>query len=204
MDCIDQFPTRKRMRPGLVLTTASTHFGDDHKTVRIRMQCPLNHLIGHMWTIVVAGINVVHPHRDCLSQNLDGSVDIARRSPDLRTSELHCTVAHPVHVHCRIRKCERASELCLFCHLCLSFLRFLKTTAYLRERLSNEFFASLPKCLSIIWVQRVSSDPLATDVKRHVVRNNVADVAVLAISATDLVCGPNNCSPHRSCSPLWN
>src|SRR5258708_8330326 len=61
MDCIDQFLTRKRMRPGLVLITASTHFGDDHKTVRIRMQCPLNDLIGHMWTIVVAGINVVHP-----------------------------------------------------------------------------------------------------------------------------------------------
>src|SRR5260370_18069745 len=137
------------------------------------------------------------PHRDCLSQNLDGSVDIARRSPDLRISELHCTVAHPVHVHCWIRKCERASELCLFCHLCLSFLRFLKTASYLRERLSNEFFASLPECLSIIWIHRVSSNPFATDVKRHVVRNNVADVPVLAISATDLVSAPTHSIPHR-------
>src|SRR6267154_5622189 len=107
VDGINQFLSRKRMNPGLVLTTTSTHFGDDHKTVRIRMQCPLNDLIGNMWTIEVAGIDVVHPHRDCLSQTLDGSVDIARRSPNLWTGELHCTVAHPVHVHCRIRKCER-------------------------------------------------------------------------------------------------
>ena len=74
----------------------------------------------------------------------------------------------------------------------------------LQERLPDEFYAFLPKCLSIIWIQRVSSDPFATDVERHVVRNNVADVAVLAISATDLVSGRNNCRPHRSCSPLWN
>src|SRR6266404_6352200 len=69
---------------------------------------------------------------------------------------------------------------------------------------SVEFFAFLPECLSIIWIQRVSSDPFATDVERHVVRNNVADVAVFAISATDLVWGRYNCSPDRSCSPLWN
>ena len=74
----------------------------------------------------------------------------------------------------------------------------------LRKRLADEFYAFLPKCLRIIWIQRVSSDPFATDVERHVVRNNVADVAVLAISATDLVSGRSNCSPHRSCSPLWN
>src|SRR6266481_1504306 len=74
----------------------------------------------------------------------------------------------------------------------------------LRERLPNEFFAFLPECLGIIWIQRVSSDAFAPDVERHVVRNNVADVAVLAISAADLVCGRNNCSPHGSGSPLWN
>jgi hypothetical protein len=38
---------------------------------------------------------------------------------------LHGAVAHPVHVHCRIRKCKRASGLCLFRHLCLPFPRFL-------------------------------------------------------------------------------
>ena len=58
------------------------------------MQRPLNNLVGDMWTIEVAGIDMVHSRRDCLSQNLDGSVDIARRSPNLWTSELHSAIAH--------------------------------------------------------------------------------------------------------------
>ena len=96
---------------------------------------------------------------------------------------------------------------CMQCLICASLRDVCGTVCHqneLRERLRDEFCAFLPKCLSIIWIQRVSSDPFATDVERHVVRNNVADVAVLAISDTDLVCGRNNCRPHRSCSPLWN
>src|SRR6266404_5177667 len=99
VDGINQFVSRKRMRPGPVLTTARTNFGDDHKTVRIRMQRPLNNLVGDVWTIEVAGINVVHSRRDCLSQDLDGSFDIAWRSPNLWTSELHGAIAHTLDAH---------------------------------------------------------------------------------------------------------
>jgi hypothetical protein len=41
MHSIDQLLTRKRWKPGLVVTPASTHLGDDHKVIRIGMKCLL-------------------------------------------------------------------------------------------------------------------------------------------------------------------
>src|SRR2546423_9972754 len=72
------------------------------------------------------------------------------------------------------------------------------------ERLSDEFFASLPKCLSISWIQRVASDSFVLNSERHVVRNDVSDVAIFAIPAADLAGVSNHSGPHRSCSSLRN
>src|SRR5262249_41049971 len=60
MNGINQLLARESMRPGFIWSATSAHFGDDHETIRIRMERLLNDLIGHMRTVVVAGIDVVH------------------------------------------------------------------------------------------------------------------------------------------------
>src|SRR2546430_6443489 len=96
---IDQLLARKRMRPRLVFTPAGAHLGDNYQSSRIRMERLLDGLIGHMRTVVVAGIDVIHAGRHSVSQNGDGTVDITRWSPHLWTGKLHCAVAHPVQGH---------------------------------------------------------------------------------------------------------
>ena len=81
MDGIDQLLTRKRMKPGLVRAPASADFGDDHQSIGIGMKRLLDDLIGHMRTVIVAGIDMVHAGRNRLSQNSDRGVKITRRSP---------------------------------------------------------------------------------------------------------------------------
>ena len=122
VNAIDQFLARKSMNPGLVFATSSAYLGDDHQTVRIGMERLLDDLVGHMRTIKVAGIDMVHAGGDRLSQNGDRSVDIARRSPHLRTGKLHRTVAHAVHGH----RCAWEGEGCRRELLdCVSFLFLL-------------------------------------------------------------------------------
>src|SRR5438105_5908772 len=99
------------MNPGLVRTATSTHLGDDHQTIRIRMERPLDNLIGHMRTVEVAGVNVVHAGLYGLPQNRDGEVNVGRRSPYLRTSKLHCTVAHAIYGHRSARQSKAAGEI---------------------------------------------------------------------------------------------
>ncbi len=71
----------KRMNPGLVFTAASAHLGDDHQVIRIGMKCPLNDLIGHMRTVIVAGIDMIDIGRNRVSQNSNRYVNITRQSP---------------------------------------------------------------------------------------------------------------------------
>ena len=72
------------MRPGLVLTTARTHFGDDHKTVRIRMQRLLNELVSYVWAIIIARIDMVNARRHRFPQHVGSKINITRRPPNLR------------------------------------------------------------------------------------------------------------------------
>jgi hypothetical protein len=74
MDRIDQFLARKSRNPRLVGSPASAHLGDDHESGRIWVERLLDNLIGHMRTIVVARIDVVHPSLDGLSQDSDRAV----------------------------------------------------------------------------------------------------------------------------------
>src|SRR5580704_10991456 len=94
MDGIDQLLPRKSVKPRLVFATAGADLGDDHEVIRVWMKRLLDELIGHMRTVVVAGIDVVHTRRYSLSQNSDRTVHITRRSPHLRTSKLHRAIAH--------------------------------------------------------------------------------------------------------------
>jgi hypothetical protein len=97
MHTVDQFLTRKSVNPGLVVTTAGTHLGDNHQAVRKRMKRFPNHLIRHMRAIEVARIDMVHACGDRLSQDCNRGVNITRRSPHLRTGKLHRAIAHAVY-----------------------------------------------------------------------------------------------------------
>src|SRR5207249_12159466 len=92
MDRVDQFLARKSRNPRLVGSPASAHLGDDHQSVRIRVERLLDNLIGHMRTIVVARIDVVHPSLDGLSQDSNRAFKIARRSPHFWTRQLHSAI----------------------------------------------------------------------------------------------------------------
>jgi hypothetical protein len=63
------------------------------------MERPLDDLISHVRTIKIAGIDVVYPRRNRLSQDGNRSVNIVRRSLNLRPGQLHRAIAHPVHVN---------------------------------------------------------------------------------------------------------
>src|SRR5580704_10228853 len=70
------------------------------------------------------------------------------------------------------------------CHKCsLGF----ESYAELLKRLSDELFTFLPERLSVFWIERISAHSLAYGADGHVVRHDMGNVAVLAISAADLV-----------------
>ena len=83
MDSIHQLLAGKSVKPGFVWTSACAHFGDDHETIGVRMERLLDQLIGHMRTVVVAGIDVVHAGLHRLSQNSNGSINVAWGVPTL-------------------------------------------------------------------------------------------------------------------------
>ena len=62
------------------------------------MERLLNDLIGHMRTVKVAGIDMIHAGRNRLSQNGDRAINIARRSPHLRAGQLHRAIAHAIQI----------------------------------------------------------------------------------------------------------
>src|SRR5258708_26333680 len=68
--------------------------------------------------------------------------------------------------------------------------------------LSNQFFTSLPESLGIVLIQRVPANSFADRTDRRVVRYDLADVAILAITPADLVRLSNYTSPNRSCRSL--
>src|ERR1700693_2862646 len=116
MNSIDQLLTRKRMNPRFVHWPASTDFGDDHQSIWIRMKRLFDDLVGHMRAVKIAGIDVVDPCRNSLSENSYCSVNITRRSPNLRTGKLHGAVAHSLQTYRSTGKCEAAAKIYLFRH----------------------------------------------------------------------------------------
>jgi hypothetical protein len=67
--------------------------------------------------------------------------------------------------------------------------------------LSNQFFAVLPECLGVVWIKRMPVYTFADGANGYVGRNYIADMAVLAISAADLLFRGNSSGPYRSADP---
>src|ERR1700722_14484734 len=116
MNRVDDFLPRKSGDPRLVCTSASAYFRYDHQVIRVGMKRLLDYLVGHMWTVKVAGIDMVHAGGNGLSQNLDRHVQLTRRPIYVRAGQLHGAVAHALHGHRCFRERERPAELCLCSH----------------------------------------------------------------------------------------
>ena len=67
-------------------------------------------LVGHMRTVIIAGIDMVDSCRNRLAQNSDCSIAIARRSLHLRTCKLHRAIAHAIQTDGSSGKREATAE----------------------------------------------------------------------------------------------
>src|SRR5581483_4792727 len=119
MNGIDQFLARTSMRPRFIRSTTSAYLSNNHQVIRIGMKSPLDDLIGHMRTVIIASIDVVYAGRDRLPQNSDCAINVSWRSPHLWAGKFHRTVAHAIQGDRCIRKREGASESGLSRHLYL-------------------------------------------------------------------------------------
>jgi hypothetical protein len=107
-------------QPRRILAAASTHLGDDHQPIRVRMQCLLDDLVGDVWAVKIAGIDVIDAARDHLAQNSKRSWHIFGWPPNVRPGELHGAIAHPLESHRSARQREAAAAIHIICHV-LSF-----------------------------------------------------------------------------------
>src|SRR5215475_9717416 len=63
---------------------------------------------------------------------------------------------------------------------------------------SDQFLTLFPERLSSVRIQSISANSFADGVDRHVVRHDLSDMAILAITAADFVSRGNYCGPNRS------
>src|SRR5262249_46473943 len=99
---------------------------------------------------------------------------------------------------CQTRLPSSASSRTTHAAICLS------SVVRRAKRLSHQFFALLPERLRGRRIERISAHSFAHRADGHVVRHDINDVAVLAISASDFVRGSNDSGPYRSCGSLRN
>jgi hypothetical protein len=117
MHRIDQFRPGESVNPRLVRSPACAHFGDNDQTILVWMQRLLDDPICYVRAIEIAGIDVVHAGVDGFAQHPDGLFGVARRSPHLRTGQLHGAIAHAAHRHGRVREREGSTKISLYGHL---------------------------------------------------------------------------------------
>src|SRR5579863_8163077 len=89
------------------------------------MESLLDDLIGHMRSVIVAGIDVVHAGLYRFAENSNGGIDVPWWSPDAGSGELHRTVSHAVQGHRCTSKSEASSKIGLFNHFRSSLLQSL-------------------------------------------------------------------------------
>src|SRR5260370_34476413 len=70
--------------------------------------------------------------------------------------------------------------------------------------LSNQFFTLSPKCLGGLGIECVGANAFAIGCQQLVLGDDVADVAVLAISSADLFGRGNKAGPDRTGGSLRN
>jgi hypothetical protein len=116
MHGIDQLLTRKRLKPGLVITPTSANLGDDHQVIRIGMEGLLNNLIRYMRAVKVAGVDMIDAGCNRFSQNCDRTVNVTRWSPDSGTGKLHRAIAHAVQCYRSAGEREAAAKIRPFRH----------------------------------------------------------------------------------------
>src|SRR5271168_5032551 len=119
MDALDQIFTRTVENPGAVVATASSDLGDEGEVFRVRIQGFLDNLVGDVWTVEVAGVNVVDAGRDGLAQDGDGFGAVAGRAEDVRAGQLHGAVADAMDGERSSGEVERAAELGLLRNMCV-------------------------------------------------------------------------------------
>src|SRR6266852_1932823 len=73
-----------------------------------------------------------------------------------------------------------------------------------RKGLSHEFFTFVPERLRRRRIERISAYSFARGADGQVVRHDIADVAVLAISASDFGSGSHDSGPYGSCGSPRN
>src|SRR5476649_2532858 len=96
MNPVDQFLARGRRDPRFVCTTTISDLCNNHELLWIRVERTLNELIGHMRTVEVTCIEVVHTRLYGFSQNPNCRLWITWWSPHLRPRKLHGTVPHTI------------------------------------------------------------------------------------------------------------
>src|ERR1700721_2243040 len=72
------------------------------------------------------------------------------------------------------------------------------------KRPSDELFTFLPESFCRVGVERVGPHAFACARDGHVIRRDLADMAVFAIAPADFVCGRNDTGPYRFCGSLRN
>jgi hypothetical protein len=81
----------------------------------------LDELIGYVWPVVIAGVDVVHSRGQGLSQNSDRAGDIARRTPNqlvgIPPGELHGPIAQTVYGDRSVGKGKCTAKIRMFRHL---------------------------------------------------------------------------------------
>src|SRR6202044_2359061 len=100
--------------------SSSTHFRHDHQAIWIGMKGPPDDLVGHVRTVIVAGVDMIHAGCDCLLKNSPLTVHISWRSPALRTGQLHRAVAYAIQGHRTASKRIVAAQARLCRHFCSS------------------------------------------------------------------------------------
>src|SRR6478735_7582594 len=70
--------------------------------------------------------------------------------------------------------------------------------------LANQFFTLSPKCFGAFGIECVGANTFAIGCQQLVLGDDLADVAVLAISSADLFSRPDKASPDRSGGSLRN
>ena len=75
------------------------------------MQRLADELVGHMRTVVVAGVDVIDAARDRFAQHRDRGVVVLRRPEHARPGELHGAVAKALHNPVAERKRSRGADV---------------------------------------------------------------------------------------------
>lgn len=93
----DQLRRRACLDPGPIATPASTDLRDQRQIIRVRMQSFTDNLIGDVGSVEVAGVDMIDPAGDDLTQDCDSLGSIARRAEDALSGKLHGAIAHALH-----------------------------------------------------------------------------------------------------------